>query len=640
MSAALALRRRAWVREVGLFAACYLLYSLARGVSRGSEIDAVRNAGRVVALQAQLGLNVEGRIQSWLSGLHLMEVLGALYLLAQLVAVPVALFVMYRRRRALYPVLRTTLLAAWVIAIPIYALFPTAPPRLAGIGILDSVSRESLIPLDASLVTYFYNPVAAVPSMHAAFAVAVGVGLAATFRGRLMRGTALTWGPIVIIVVLATGNHFVLDVVAGLLVLAVAFGLAVAIHGAPWARTAGPRAAAAGEPGASMRVAIVCPYAWDRPGGVVSQVRDMAAHLRTLGHHVDVFAPSDRTIDDGGVHRVGGTAPVRHNGSVGYVGLSPLANLRAIHRIGGGAYDVVHLHEPLVPPCLGVLLFSRSPLIGTFHMYGPDSRLYRTLAPLGRLAVRRLHHRTAVSEAAAVNARLFLGGRCEVVPNGVVYRPPPANRRRTPGPVRVLFVGRGDPRKGLGTLIAALETVPAITLDLVGIEGDDVDALRSDATAADGLDGLDGLDGRIVIHGRVSDEQRRRLLDDADILCAPSLGGESFGLVLVEAMAAGVPVIASAIPGYADVVGDAGVMVPPGDVPALATALRRLADDALLRDRLRAAGITAAARFDWSSVAPRIIDAYETATARHADIADRLVPDERLRTAPSVADSS
>lgn len=631
MSAALALRRRPWVREVGLFAACYLLYSLARGVSRGSEVDAVRNAGRVIALQAQFGLNVEGRIQSWLSGLHLMEMLGALYLLAQLVAVPVALFVMYRRRRALYPVLRTTLLAAWIIAIPIYALFPTAPPRLAGMGILDSVSRESLVPLDAPLVTYFYNPVAAVPSMHAAFAVAVGIGLAATLRGRFMRATALTWGPIVIIVVLATGNHFVLDVVAGLLVLAVAFGLAVAIHGAPWARTAGPRAAAAGKIGASMRVAIVCPYAWDRPGGVVSQVRDMAAHLRTLSHHVDVFAPSDRTNDDGGVHRVGGTAPVRHNGSIGFVGLSPLANLRAIHRIGGGAYDVVHLHEPLVPPCLGVLLFSRSPLIGTFHMYGPDSRLYRTLAPLGRLAVRRLHHRTAVSEAAAINARLFLGGSCEVVPNGVVYCPQSANRQRSPGPVRVLFVGRGDPRKGLGTLIAALETVPVVTLDLVGVEGDDVDALRSAATAAD---------GRIVIHGRVSDERRRLLLDDADILCAPSLGGESFGLVLVEAMAAGVPVIASAIPGYADVVGDAGVLVPPGDVAALATALRRLADDAVLRDRLRAAGITAAARFDWSSVAPRIIEAYETARARHAAIADRLVPDERLGTAPSVADSS
>lgn len=637
MSATVAPRRAPWVREVGLFTACYLLYSLARGVSRGSEVDAVRNAARVVALQAQLGLNVEGRIQSWLSGLHLMEVLGALYLLAQLVAVPVALVLVYRRRRALYPVLRTTLLAAWIIAIPIYAMFPTAPPRLSGIGILDSVSRESLVPLDAPLVTFFYNPVAAVPSMHAAFAVAVGVGLAATFRSRLVRGAALAWGPIVIIVVLATGNHFVLDVVAGLVVLAVAFGLAVTVHGTPWARTTGPRArvGAPSEPEAPMRVAIVCPYAWDRPGGVVSQVREMAAHLRTLGHHVDVLAPSERTIGDGGVHRVGGTVPVRHNGSVGFVGLSPLANLRAIRRIRGGAYDVVHLHEPLVPPCLGVLLFSpRSALIGTFHMYGPDSRLYRTLAPLGRLAVRRLHHRTAVSAAAALNAQTFLGGTCDVVPNGVINRPPSERPARRPGPVRVLFVGRGDTRKGLRTLIAALETVPDVTLDLVGAEGDDVDALRSDATATDGLD------GRIVIHGRVPDEQRRRLLDDADILCAPSLGGESFGLVLVEAMAAGVPVVASAIPGYTDVVGDAGVLVPPGDVPALAAALRLLADDALLRDRLRAAGITAAARFDWSSVAPRIIDAYETATARHAAIAHRQLADERVSTARSVADSS
>jgi phosphatidylinositol alpha-mannosyltransferase len=607
---------RRWPREMALFAGAYLLYSLARGISRGSEVEALDNAARVIALQAELGLNVERQVQEWVTGLQVMSVLGVLYLLAQLVAVPLALVVVYKRRRSVYPLLRTSLLGAWLVAIPIFAVFPTAPPRLADIGIADSVTRESLIPLDAPFVEYFYNPVAAVPSLHAAFAVAVGIGLASATSVLALRVAALMWGPLVIVIVVATGNHFILDVVAGLLVLGVAFAVAVALHGAPWRRPAQASSAILGLQGdggsGPLRVALVCPYAWDAHGGVAAQVRDMASALRGRGHHVDVLAPADRRIDESDFHALGGTVRVRHNGSVGRVALSPWSNLRALWIVRRGQYDVVHLHEPLVPPCLSILLLSGRPMIGTFHMYGPDSRLYRALAPLGRVAARRLHHRTAVSEAARSSTARFLGGDYEVIPNGVAPHEHTARRDPDDGEVRLLFIGRNDPRKGLGVLLAAVGRLPGVRLDLVGVDRDEVEALQRQVAPGQPLP------AGLTIHGRVSDQRRSELLDQADILCAPSLRGESFGLVLVEAMSAGAAVVASAIPGYVDVLDGHGRLVPPGDVDALTAALHELAGDADLRRRLGEDGRRAAARFEWDHVTTRVVDAYGTAIAVHS----------------------
>lgn len=611
---------RHWPREVALFAGAYLLYSLARGISRGSEVEALENAARIVAVQAELGLNVERQVQEWITGLQVMSVLGLLYLVAQLVAVPLALVIVYKRRRALYPLLRTTLIGAWLVAIPIFALFPTAPPRLADIGIVDSVTRESLIPLDAPFMEYFYNPVAAVPSLHAAFAVAVGVGLASATTVAAMRLAALMWGPLVILIVVATGNHFILDIVAGLVVVGMGFAIAVALHGAPWTRrdsalgTAGPvlRSAEGGGVG-PLRVALVCPYAWDGYGGVGGQVREMALSLRRRGHHVDILAPADHPVDEPHFRALGGTTGVRGNGSVGRVALAPWSNLRAWWIVRRGDYDVVHLHEPLVPPCLSILLLSGRPTVGTFHMYGPESRLYRVLAPLGRIAVRRLHHRTAVSEAARSTATKFLGGEYEVIPNGVARREH-APRRRDPGDqtVRLLFVGRNEPRKGLGALLRAVVDLPGVRLDVVGVGADEVEALQRQVAPGRPLP------AGVTAHGRVSDARRDELLDQADILCAPSLQGESFGLVLVEGMAAGAAVVASSIPGYVDVLDGHGRTVPPGDVDALRAALCELATDADLRRHLGEAGRRAAARFDWDHITPRVLDAYGAAMAARA----------------------
>lgn len=608
-----------------MFAGAYLIYSLARGISRGSDVEALDNAARVVSLQADLGLNVERQVQEWITGLQVMSVLGVLYLMAQLVAVPLALVVVYRRRRSAYPLLRTTLLGAWLVAIPIYAVFPTAPPRLADIGVVDSVTRESLIPLDAPFVEYFYNPVAAVPSLHAAFAVAVGIGLASATGVLALRIAALMWGPLVILIVVATGNHFILDVVAGLLVVGVAFLIAIALHGAPWARSARPAPASGGtlwlpegdEPG-PLRVALVCPYAWDAHGGVAAQVRDMAASLRESGHHVDILAPADREIDEDHFLPLGGTVGVHHNGSVGRVALSPRANLRAWWLVRRGRYDVVHLHEPLAPPCLAVVLMSSRPMVGTFHMYGPDSRLYRVMSPLGRIAVRRLHHRTAVSEAARSCTAGFLGGDYEVIPNGVARHERGRHRHGGDGAARIVFVGRNDPRKGLGVLLEAVGRLPGVRLDLVGVDTDELDELQEQIAPGRPVP------AGVVAHGRVSDARRGQLLDQADIMCAPSLEGESFGLVLVEAMSAGVAVVASAIPGYVDVLDGHGRTVPPGDVDALAAALDELARDGELRRRLGDDGRRAAARFEWDHVTPRVLDAYRTAIAVHDARRSRL----------------
>lgn len=610
-----ATRAYRWPREVAMFLGAYLAYSLARGISRGSDLEAVHNAARVVSLQAEFGLNVERQVQAWLTDLRLTAVLGVLYLVAQLVAVPLALVIVYRRRRSAYPLLRTTLLGAWLIAIPIYALFPTAPPRLAEIGIVDSVTRESLIPLDAPLVGYFYNPVAAVPSLHAAFAVAIGIGLAAVTTNRLLRTAALMWGPLVILVVVATGNHFVFDVLAGLVVVAIAFVIAMLLHGSPFRRAAGtvPAAPAAGAdaPARTLRIALMLPYAWDTHGGVGAQVRDLATSLRSRGHTVHVLAPADGEIDDPDFRSLGPTKAVVSNGSIGRVALGPRSSLRAVRLLRRGDYDVVHLHEPLIPPCLTALLLSRRPVVGTFHMYFPDSRIYGALAPLGRIAVRFMHHRTAVSEAARASASKFLGGDFEVVPNGIM-RHVPGPRLRDPGDdeVRILYVGRNDPRKGLAVLLRAVHRLPPVRLDLVGVDRDELAVLHAEV-----LPGVP-VPATIHAHGRVSEERRSEMLDAADIMCAPSLEGESFGLVLVEAQSAGLPVVASAIPGYIDVLSGYGRLVPPGDDEALAAALQALAANPVLRRTLGERGRVASRRFEWTRVTPRFEAAYERAIAR------------------------
>jgi PAP2 superfamily len=238
------LSRRPWGRELALFGFAYLLYSAGRFLAIGDVATATDNAQSILRLEEALRLDVEQGIQDGLDGSWLLWVLNHLYLAAQLVVVPGALIWLYRRSRTHYQLLRNTVLATWLVALPIYALFPVAPPRLADIGLVDTITTQTGVALDSKLTTSFFNEYAAVPSLHAGFAVAVSAGLAAVATGRWSRMLAWLWAPTVGLAVIATGNHFVADIVAGVAVTLVGYALALAVT----------RLAAGRRPAAGVRV--------------------------------------------------------------------------------------------------------------------------------------------------------------------------------------------------------------------------------------------------------------------------------------------------------------------------------------------------------------------------------------------------
>jgi phosphatidylinositol alpha-mannosyltransferase len=349
---------------------------------------------------------------------------------------------------------------------------------------------------------------------------------------------------------------------------------------------------------ALLRVALVCPYSWSVPGGVQSHVAGLARALRAAGLEVDVLAPADERACDG-VVVLGRSVRIPDNGSVPRVALSPRAAARTARLVRGGGYDLVHLHEPLIPAaCLTALLTAREPLVGTFHRYSSSVRWYRLFAPLCRLGVCRLQVRVAVSAAARDHAARVCPGDYEIVPNGIEL-PPAGREHRGPG-TTVVFVGRPEPRKGLRVLLEAFRRLPPpARLEFVGVAERELRAV---------CDGLRHFPARVVAHGRLSDDERTRRLLAADVLGAPSLGGESFGLALAEGMAVGLPVVASDVGGYGELVtDDCGRLVPAGDPDALARALRDLLDAPELRARLGAAARRRVEPLAWPRVAELVL---------------------------------
>jgi hypothetical protein len=217
-----------WRREALVFLAAYLVYELTRSLSTGSLRTAVGNAHRVMDVERATHVDIERAVQHAFLGTPWIRGLDWLYLAAQSVALTIGIVLVYRRSRPVYRVLRGTVIATWMLALPVYALFPTAPPRLAGIGLADTVSAGTAFSLDSHASTLFYNPYAAVPSLHCGFALAVGLAIAAATRG-VMRVVGCLWGPLVVLAVLATGNHFVLDVVAGVVLTLAGLGIWSAI---------------------------------------------------------------------------------------------------------------------------------------------------------------------------------------------------------------------------------------------------------------------------------------------------------------------------------------------------------------------------------------------------------------------------
>lgn len=369
-----------------------------------------------------------------------------------------------------------------------------------------------------------------------------------------------------------------------------------------------------------MRIALVCPYAWDAPGGVQVHVRQLARNLERRDHRTLVIAPafSPKAVATGTVV-IGRPVRLRYNGSVAPVSPDPRAARRVSAALRSFAPDVVHVHEPFAPSTsLYATLASPAPIVGTFHAYATRSRVLAALSPLLRGIWNRLDVRLAVSRAAASFVSRYFRGAVRVVPNGVdvelFARAQPASL--PPGRV-LLFVNRLEPRKGFRAATQAFELLAGRYPELLlVVAGDGVERAL--------VAGLpDGVKRRVIMLGSVPHEELPPYHAAAELFLAPATGRESFGIVLVEAMAAGLPVVASDIPGYREVVRDQmeALLVPPEDPPALAAAMGRLLDDEQLAASLGAAGRMRAERYRWEAVAADVELAYREAVERGAHTA-------------------
>ncbi len=373
-----------------------------------------------------------------------------------------------------------------------------------------------------------------------------------------------------------------------------------------------------------MRVGLVCPYAWDVPGGVQAHVRDLAETLQELGHSVSVLAPLEDDEADVPPYLVsaGGILKVPYNGSVARLAFHPKAAAKVRRWLRAGQFDVLHIHEPVAPSAsvLALLASSKEPIVGTFHTSMGRSRGLEFWRPSLQPFLEKIVARIAVSQAARRYIVEHVGGGVIVIPNGVsvarfAQAKPldgwPSGRADQDGG-DIGFLGRIDEsRKGLPVLLDAFATLlerrPAARL-LVAGPGDVAEV--SEKIPAPVLE-------RIEFLGLVSEQDKARALRSVDVYCAPNTGGESFGIVLLEAMAAGAPVVASDLDAFRRVLddGSAGRLFAPEDSAALATTLDQLLADSAERDRLRARGADVVRRYDWPVVAGAIVDVYETVIA-------------------------
>jgi phosphatidylinositol alpha-mannosyltransferase len=361
-----------------------------------------------------------------------------------------------------------------------------------------------------------------------------------------------------------------------------------------------------------MRIALACPYAWDAPGGVQVHVRQLAARLLDGGHRVMVLAPASTPPPDPHVVGVGRPMRVPYNGSVAPICPTPASAARVRRVLEEFRPEIIHAHEPLVP---GTAMFaarsSRTPVVATFHAYADRAVLFSTVAPALRGVWRRIRLRIAVSEAAAsFVSRRFPGDDIRIIPNGAdVEAFADAEPAQLPGGRRILFVNRLDRRKGFPDMLRAFAMIaprhPEALLVVAG-DGKERRALRRLP---------DEVRARVLMLGSVPHELLPPYLAACEVFCAPATGRESFGIVLVEAMAAGLPVVASDIPGYREVVRHdvEGILVPPSDPGSLAEATSRLLEEPEVAGKMGKAGRARARRYSWDRVAKEVEEAYEEA---------------------------
>ncbi len=354
-----------------------------------------------------------------------------------------------------------------------------------------------------------------------------------------------------------------------------------------------------------MKIGIVSPYSLTSAGGVQVQVLGLASALAANGHEVRVLAPCDGAPPQTAVTPLGASIPTFANGSVAPIAPDFACTLRTVRALRDEEFDVLHLHEPLCPGPTQTALFLRSaPIVGTWHAAG-GSRAY--LVPGTRWLASRVDIRAAVSEDAAQMAENGLGGEYELVFNGVElgqFDDAEPARREAP---TIAYIGRHEPRKGLSILLEAMSLLPEGVRLWVMSRGPQTEELQRKYQR----------DTRIEWLGRVNESEKLARLAGADVVCVPSLRGESFGVVLLEAMAARTPVVASNLAGYRNVasVGDEAVLVPPEDVTALAAALTEVLSRPDWAAELAAAGRERAEQFSMARLADNYVDMYERAIA-------------------------
>ena len=361
-----------------------------------------------------------------------------------------------------------------------------------------------------------------------------------------------------------------------------------------------------------LRIAMVSPYSVSVPGGVQAQVLGLSRELRRLGHEVRVLAPCDGPPPEPFVTPLGNSLPTAANGSVAPLAPDPSAALRTIRALNDEAFDIIHLHEPIVPgPTVTALLLKLAPTVGTFHAAG-DSTSYRVLNKTARWAAEHLTTRVAVSDSAKELAHRYLGGEYTTLFNGIElqrYQKPHVDREASP---TIFFCGRYEPRKGLEVLLQAMSHIPA-----------DVKLwIASDGLGIDDLQNTYGADSRIKWLGRISEEDKLDRLARCSVFCAPSLRGESFGIVLLEAMAAGAPLVASNISGYNNVTSSErnALLVDPGNPVELARCIMRTFKEPELRKSLVTGGYERATDFSMERLAEQYLSIYR-----------KLLSDEKLR---------
>jgi phosphatidylinositol alpha-mannosyltransferase len=361
------------------------------------------------------------------------------------------------------------------------------------------------------------------------------------------------------------------------------------------------------------RIGIVCPYGWDTPGGVQAHVADLARYLISQGHYVSVLAPtlSDENLPDYLVS-AGKPISIPYNGAVARILFGPIAFARVRQWISNGEFDLLHLHEPAIPSISFLAcVAAEGPMVGTFHASAKRQKVIFAIGPILEPVIEKLTARIAVSEAARATLTEHLETDAVVVPNGIYAS------RLASGVLRpewsqntIGFIGRfEEPRKGLQLLVEALPQIISAVPDvrvLVAGPGDSEEFLK---------DVPSHLARRFEFLGRISEEEKADFLHSVSLYVAPNTGGESFGIILAEALAAGAAVVASDIPAFQALLGNGnfGSLFTSEDSASLATTVVDLLQDDERRNKLRRAGKEHAQSFDWEVVAQRIYDVYEMA---------------------------